>query len=353
MASYSFELVRALIDTQVTSLNDAIDWINHLERSTVALQQKVDQQASELEHQSRNLNTMLAEAQRVQRQLVQMEKMAMLGQMVAGISHEINNPINSIYGNLPFIEEHVRDLLHVLQAYQVSCSSGQAAVQTALGEVELDYVLEDLPRILGSMKVGADRIRELVLTMRNFYRLDEEAMKPADLHEGIENTLLLLQHRYKYDIQIVKEFGEIPLVECHVNQINQVFMNLLSNAIDALLEPKDAAQQVASDANRQAPETKEITIKTYLLSPGWVAISIGDIGPGVPLEIQGRLFEAFFTTKPMGIGTGLGLSISHQIITEAHHGHIYCCSAPNGGTTFMVELPVKQLQESIGEVDHS
>ncbi|WP_421655987.1 sensor histidine kinase [Leptothermofonsia sp. ETS-13] len=336
--SYFLKLVHGLADSQVETLSETIDWVKQLEQSNAKLQQKVDLQSQELARYHQRINALLNESHRMQCYLMQMEKMALLGQMISGISHEINNPISFIYSNLPYVEEHVKDLLKVLHTYQSSYPIKTEAVQAVLQEVELDFVLEDLPRIVDSMKLGADRILELVLTLRNFYRVDEPEMKLADLHEGINNTLLLLQHRYKQEIEIIREFGNIPLIECHINQLNQVFMNLLSNAIDALLE------QSVKDSSHGDDETivKKILIKTEKLGSDRIAVSITDNGPGIPLEIQERLFEPFFTTKPMGVGTGLGLSISHQIVTEHHHGQIFCCSAPGGGTTFMVELPIKQ-----------
>lgn len=342
--SYSLKLIYSLANSQSKALSEVMDWVKQLEQSNAKLQQKVNQQTQELERCSQHLKNVLNDSHRMQRHLVQMEKMAMLGQMVSGISHEINNPINFLYGNLPYVEAHVEDLLRVLQAYQSSNPHITQAVQAVLEEVELDFVLEDLPRIVSSIKLGTDRIRELVLTLRNFYRLDEPEMKPADLHEGINNTLLLLQHRYKQEVEIVREFGDIPLIECHINQLNQVFMNLLSNAIDALLE--QSPDRLVNSTNDKA--TKQIVIKTEKLGSDRLAVSITDNGPGIPLEVQDRLFEPFFTTKPMGIGTGLGLSISYQIVTENHQGRIFCCSAPSGGTTFMVELPLWQKREDGG-----
>ncbi|QZZ21556.1 sensor histidine kinase [Leptothermofonsia sichuanensis E412] len=342
VGSYSLKLVDSLVNFQSETLKEVMDWVNQLEQSHAKLQQKVNQQTRELERCHQHLKDVLNDSQRMQRHLVQMEKMAMLGQMISGISHEINNPINFICGNLPHVEAHVEDLLKLIQAYQSTDAGKTKAVQTVLKEVDLDFLLDDLPRIIGSMKLGTDRIRSLVLTLRNFYRLDEAEMKPADLHEGICNTLLILHHRYKQEIEIIKEFGDIPLVECHINQLNQVFMNLLSNAIDALLEQPSVALEPATDHKPDAGTPKRIVIKTERLEGDRLVVSITDNGPGIPLEVQERLFEPFFTTKPLGIGTGLGLSISHQIVTENHRGRIFCCSAPGNGTTFMVELPIGQ-----------
>lgn len=214
----------------------------------------------------------------------------------------------------------------------MNCDSEE--IKALKEEIEIDFVVEDLQNLVESMKIGAARIREIVLNLRSFYRLDEAKMKYADLHAGIESTLVLLSNRYKKKIEIVRNYGNIPKVECYINQINQVFMNLISNAIDALLE---------EDFSRKK-EPRRIAIATQLVNPYWVAVKISDNGPGIPLEIQNRIFEPLFTTKPRDAGTGLGLSISQQIVIENHRGRIYFSSTPGGGTTFTVELPVNQSE---------
>ena len=314
-----------------------------LVKRNAELEKKIDRRTQELEDQNQRLNEALTELQKMNLHLVQTEKMSMLGQMVSGISHEINNPINFIYGNLPHIEEHIEDLLAVLETYRDRYPKETVTVEAALPNIELDFIVEDLPRIMASMRMGTERIRELVLNLRNFYRLDEAEMKPADLEAGIESTLVLLQNRYKQEIEIVRQFGKIPPVECHINQLNQVFMNLLSNSIDALLEaePGGCSTQLGSTSS---PALKQIVIKTATTSSNHVGIWISDNGPGISVDIQAHLFEPFFTTKPRGVGTGLGLSISHQIITETHQGRIYCCSSPGEGTTFVIELPLQQSE---------
>ncbi|HEY9861440.1 MAG TPA: ATP-binding protein [Candidatus Obscuribacterales bacterium] len=314
-----------------------------LVKRNAELEKKIDRRTQELEDQNQRLNEALTELQKMNLHLVQTEKMSMLGQMVSGISHEINNPINFIYGNLPHIEEHIEDLLAVLGTYRDRYPKETVTVEAALPNIELDFIVEDLPRIMASMRMGTERIRELVLNLRNFYRLDEAEMKPADLEAGIESTLVLLQNRYKQKVEIVRQFGKIPPVECHINQLNQVFMNLLSNSIDALLEaePGGCSTQLGSTSS---PALKQIVIKTATTSSNHVGIWISDNGPGIAVDIQAHLFEPFFTTKPRGVGTGLGLSISHQIITETHQGRIYCCSSPGEGTTFVIELPLQQAE---------
>lgn len=311
-----------------------------LQQRNGELEKKVAQRTQELHLQNLRLQEALNELQQMQTHLVQSEKMSMLGQMVSGISHEINNPINFIYGNLPYVEEHINDLLKVLQAYQSSCATEAASIRELVEEVELNFILEDLPKILYSIRYGAERIRELVLNLRNFYRLDESEMKKVDLNIGIESTLLMLNNRYKKKIEIVRHFVDIPPVECHINQLNQVFMNLISNAIDVLLEEKQ------ENGNEECCTHKQIAIATRRLETDWVSVTISDNGCGISPEIQSRIFEPFFTTKPIGSGTGLGLSICHQIVTENHQGKIYCESVLGKGTSFTVELPISQDRES-------
>lgn len=285
----------------------------------------------ELADTTQQLEATASELEQIQNHLLQMEKMSMLGQMVSGIAHEINNPINFIYGNIPYIEEHVQDLLEVIDVYKEACPPNNEDVEEIEEEVDLEFILEDLPRILGSVKVGAERIRELVLNLRSFYRHDEASMKESDINEGIDTTLVLLYNRYKGNIDVVKNFGEIPPVECYINQLNQVFMNMISNAIDTLLEHP-----------RPEGEKRKIEISTQRAGDDRISVSITDNGAGIPPEVKARLFEPFFTTKPIGVGTGLGLSISRQIVVETHGGWIECDSTPGEGTSFTVELPISQ-----------
>ncbi|MEP0868203.1 ATP-binding protein [Trichocoleus desertorum AS-A10] len=321
-----------------------------LVKRNAELEKKIDRRTQELETQNQRLNEALTALQKMNLHLAQTEKMSMLGQMVSGISHEINNPINFIHGNLPYMEEHVGDLLALLETYRDRYPQETVQVEAASPNIELDFIVEDLPRIMNSMRLGTERIREIVLNLRNFYRLDEAEMKPADLEAGIESTLVLLQNRYKQKIEIVRQFGKIPLVECHINQLNQVFMNLLSNSIDALLEGELSPDSTQSQLSSSL-ELKQIVIKTDTVGANRVGIWISDNGPGITVDVQEHLFEPFFTTKPRGVGTGLGLSISHQIITEAHQGRIYCCSTPGEGTTFAIELPLQQT-ESLSQLQN-
>ncbi|MFB2921437.1 CHASE domain-containing protein [Aerosakkonema funiforme] len=279
--------------------------------------------------------------QKAQVQLIQTEKMSSLGQLVAGVAHEINNPVNFIYGNLTHIDEYVQVLLELVRLYQQHYPYPDREIQEHIEDGDIDFLVEDLPKILVSMKMGADRIRQIVLSLRNFSRFDEADMKAVDLHEGIDNTLLILQNRLKAKpehpaIEVIKEYGKLPLVECYAGQLNQVFMNIIANAIDAL----DSYNAQRSTAEiKSSPSTIKITT-TIVDYPQRVIIKIADNGPGITPEVKKRLFDPFFTTKPVGKGTGLGLSISYQIVVEKHGGVLRCESEPGKGTEFWIEIPV-------------
>ncbi len=284
----------------------------------------------------------LQELQQTQSQLIQTEKMSSLGQMVAGVAHEINNPVSFIYGNLTHTHNYTQDLLALVHLYQQHYPNPVPEIQEQIEDIDLDFLIEDLPKMLDSMNVGAERIRQIVLSLRNFSRLDEAEMKQVDIHEGIDSTLLILQNRLKAHgkhpgIELVKEYGDLPSVECYAGQLNQVFMNILSNALDAL---DSYNQQRQLDENRVDPST--ITIRTLELNPDYIAVGIADNGPGITQEVRTRIFDPFFTTKPVGKGTGLGLSISYQIVVDKHRGSILCKSEPGQGTEFWIEIPVRQ-----------
>ena len=285
----------------------------------------------ELISQADDLNQALQNLRETQAQLIQTEKMSSLGQMVAGVAHEINNPVNFIYGNLSYVNEYTQNLLTLIEFYQQRYPNPDQELQDYMEAIELDFLGEDLPKMLSSMKMGTDRIRQIVLSLRNFSRLDEAAMKSVDIHEGIDSTLLILNSRLKQGIEITKKYGDLPLVECYPAQLNQVFMNILSNAIDALLE------QVEQPVKQIVIHTETVNLENNIPS---VLVRICDNGPGVPPEIRAKLFEAFFTTKPVGKGTGLGLAICYQIV-EKHGGRIEVISQVGQGTEFAIALPIQ------------
>jgi signal transduction histidine kinase len=304
--------------------------LRHLNKT---LEEQVAQRTAELQQTLDSL-------QHAQVQLVQSEKMSSLGQLVAGVAHEINNPVNFIYGNLTPASEYISDLLHVMGLYRTHYPEPVSEIQGAIEEVDLDFLNEDLPKLLKSMKIGADRIQKIVASLRTFSRMDEADVKPVNLHDGIESTLMILNNRVKVRperpaINIVKDYGDLPPVECYAGQMNQVFMNLLSNALDAIDEWNSQRNPAAV---QQDPG--QICIRTRLVDDDQVRIQITDTGPGIPPEIQPKLFDPFFTTKPVGKGTGMGLSISYQIITEKHQGRLYCQSSLGQGTEFTIQIPL-------------
>ncbi len=298
------------------------------------------QQAELLEQtqrQKEELTETLKELQQTQSQLIQSEKMAGLGQLVAGIAHEINNPISFIYGNITYVSEHAGNLLKLLALYEKQYPQITTEIQKQAAEIDLDFIADDLPKILTSMTMGADRISQLVLSLRSFSRLDEAEMKPVDLHEGIDSTLLILQHRLQpqtnsFAIEVIKEYGNLPPVVCYAAQMNQVFMNILNNAIDALEHGVNFGQII---------DNPKIWIRTKVGESNTIIISIADNGCGILEMVRSRIFEPFFTTKQPGHGTGLGLSISYQIIVEKHGGNIKCVSDPGKGCEFWIEIPMK------------
>ncbi len=264
---------------------------------------------------------------------VQTEKMVSLGRMVAGVAHEIRNPVNSVNGNIDFLTDYYDNLIELLALYEREVPEKLAKVEAFKAEIDFEFILEDSPNLLKSMRLGSERLIQIVTSLRNFSRLDEDKRQSADLHECIDGTLLILENRLKRSIEVKKQYDELPLVNCYPGQLSQVFMNLLANAIDALTEYKPA------DANWQ-PQIEIATqrLEDYDGEPG-IAIRIADNGPGIPPDIRDRIFENFFTTKPVGKGTGLGLSISHQIVTQKHQGELRLHTELGAGTTFEMLLP--------------
>ncbi len=304
------------------------------------------QQAELLEQTKRQtleLTQTLRELKQTQTRLIQGEKMAGLGQLLAGVAHEINNPISFIFGNLIHLNEYTQELLKVVKLYRQN-SSILPTVQEQIDKTDLDFLIEDLPKTLESMQVGTERICEIVLSLRNFSRTDEAELKPVDIHEGLDSTLLILGHRLKNNnerpaIEIVKQYDNLSLLECYPAQLNQVFMNLLSNSIDALEEKFKTIQQRYLKLLQTCPKIPlTIWISTQLIQ-NQIVIRIADNGFGIPEEVRSHIFDPFFTTKAPGKGTGLGLSISYQIIVEKHRGQIKCSSKPGEGTEFLIEIP--------------
>ncbi len=317
----------------------------HLQLRQVTLELEEQKQLLEVkvEERTAQLTQTLAELKQAQLKLVQTEKMSSLGQLVAGIAHEVNNPINFIYGNLVHINYYSQGLINLIRTYQEKYPGKDDDIDTIIEDIDLDFLIDDLPKTVSSMKFGVDRIREIVASLRSFSRLDEASIKSVDIHEGIESTLLILQHRIKEErdtpaIGIIKDYGDLPQVECYAGQLNQVFMNLLSNAIDAVEE--GVAKQRDYSKSRLLP-IPCIRISTKFVD-GWIAIHIADNGMGIKNEIQQKIFDPFFTTKPVGKGAGLGLSVSYQIIMEKHKGNLSFCSQPGEGTEFVIKIPQKQ-----------
>jgi two-component system, NtrC family, sensor kinase len=293
----------------------------------------------QLKQPAEDLQNTLQELQRTQMQLIQSEKMSGLGQLIAGVAHEINNPVNFIFGNLIFANNYIEDLLRLVQLYEQHYGDPVPEIQELAKDIDLNFLIEDLRKLLKSMKVGAERIREIVLSLRTFSRMDEAEMKKVDIHEGLDSTLMILGHRIKAKpgciaIEVIKEYGNLPLVKCYAGQLNQVFMNILANAIDALDE---------SLVNESEKLTNpQIRICTELLEGDRVKISIADNGLGIPSAVKTRLFDPFFTTKAIGKGTGMGLSISYQIISFRHGGSLECISQPGAGAEFVIVIPLYQ-----------
>jgi len=342
--TYELELSRQTLEERVQKRTAELSQKNQqLETASLQLQNLNSELTSKAELLSEALNNL----KKAQAQLIQTEKMSSLGQLVAGIAHEINNPINFIYANLSYVHTYSQDLLNLINLYQQRYSDPD--IEKQIEEIELDFINTDLQKIVSSMQVGADRISKIVIALRNFSRLDESEMKEVNIHEGIESTLLILQSRFKIsdspDIQLIKKYGNLPLIECYVRQINQVFMNIITNAIDAIKEGIVQAkiQHKITLSNSQFT-THTILIETQQLDKKWIKIRFWNNGPIIPPPVIHRIFDPFFTTKPVGKGTGLGLSASYQIIYK-HGGQIDVISEPEQGTEFVIILPIKANNE--------
>ncbi|NEO83929.1 MAG: PAS domain S-box protein [Spirulina sp. SIO3F2] len=311
-----------------------------LEQTNEILEDRVQQRTADLTQANQELTTTLGELQRTQMMLLQAEKMSSLSHLVGGVAHEINNPVNFIQGNLKYLKQDIQDLLRFVEHYLEHSTELFPELQDLLQDIDLPFLRADLPKMFQSMETGAKRIHQIVLALQNFSRMDEVDWKRVDLHEGMDSTLMLLQHRLQHDsvgdtIALHKQYGDMPCVECYPDQINQVMMSLLLNAIEAI---------EARQAQQELPSRGELTLQTTLVNDQWVQIRVTDNGIGIPEEQQTQIFNPFFTTKGVGQGIGMNLALSYQIITENHHGRISVCSQPGVHTTFVIDLPIKRSQ---------
>ncbi|NEQ37390.1 MAG: histidine kinase [Okeania sp. SIO3I5] len=333
LSEESRERAEAELDKQNIQLQQEIA---ERKRAEIALQELAQELEIRVEQRTAELSEALQNLRQAQTQLIK-EKLSSLSQLVAGIAHEINNPVSFIHGNLQYAKTYIEDLLTFIDTYQQEIPETPPMVAELFDEIDVDFIRADYPKLLESMRVGTDRITQIVLSLRVFSRLDESDIKEVDLHQGLDSTLVILGSRLKAnsersEIEILKLYGDLPLVECYAVEINQVFLNLLINAIDAL-----------DDFCRNCKSTNyspKITIKTCLLDSKWVRIEIADNGSGIPEHIQPKLFDAFFTTKDVGKGMGLGLSISYQIVVENHGGKLYFLNVEQGAA-FVMEIPVR------------
>ncbi|NEQ95880.1 MAG: diguanylate cyclase [Cyanothece sp. SIO2G6] len=325
-----------------------------LEQQVAQRTQALHATNARLQQETERLQQLLVELQATQARLVHAEKMSSLGQLVAGIAHEINNPVNFIHGNLIPLENYANNLLELIHLYQNHYPNPTSEITLASQEIDLEFLQQDLPKLLDSMTLGADRIRQIVLSLRNFSRMDEAKFKLVDIHEGIDSTLLILQHRLKAGpnhsaMKVIRDFGNLPLIECCPGELNQVFMNILSNAIDALEvldlpQPHLPQPHLPQTHLTYQPNQGCITIHTSMIDSQWIKIVISDNGPGMTAQVQQKIFDPFFTTKSLGKGTGMGMSISYQIIVEKHRGKLDCLSKVGQGTEFIIAIPTTRLE---------
>lgn len=337
--------IDAALELKKAMINIVLRQAEKLAILNTALEASVAREREKTAH----LKTAMSELQRTQTQLVQSERMSSLGQLVAAVAYEVSNPINFIYGNIAYANEYSQKLINLLQLYEEHYPSPSSDIQAEIEAAELEFIMEDLPKLLGSMKIGANRIREIVQSLQNFSRIDESDIKSVDIHDGLDSALLILSNRLKPKadrpaIHLIKEYGSLPLVECYPVQINQVFMNVLANAIDAIEETFFDNKTSKFEYDSGFAKSGKIQIKTEY-SPGEknVKIRIADNGSGMSEEVCKQIFNPFFTTKVVGKGAGIGLAIGYEIIVEKHGGQLTCISAPSKGTEFIIEIPLSQV----------
>ena len=339
--NYNSSNVLQLLTSQIGTLNQLL---NVSEKSTIT-------QSDRLETAITNLEQTLNQLQKTQIQLIHNEKMSSLGQMVAGVAHEINNPVNFIAANLSYAKEYSETLLQLIDIYQQQCPDYFEKIKRDTDFEELDFIKEDFIKIFQSMKIGTERIQGIVKSLRIFSRLDEAEIKKVDIHQGIDSTLMILQSRLKAqsshsNIEVIKEYGKLPEIYCYPGQLNQVFMNILTNAIDALEEQIGQRGWSTENTDKNIFKAFKIHISTEVIDKKWVSVTIADNGGGIKKEIIPKLFDPFFTTKEVGKGTGLGLSVSHQIIVEKHGGKLICNSVLGEGTQFLILIPINSVYGS-------
>lgn len=324
------KILRLLLPQVVVSLENAILY--------TSAQEKIQEKTQELNEKDIQLKEKWHELQRTQSQLIKSEQMSSLGRLVAGVAHEINNPVGFIYGNIGPANEYISDLLNLINLYQEHYPDPVDEIEDEIENIDLEFLIQDLQKLLNSIKSGAERIRDLVISLRNFSHLDEADLKPINIHESIDSTILILHTHIKEksdksEIKIVRNYGNLPQVICQVSQIHQVFMNLMINGIDAL--------EAIRDKQKEYDRKPTITISTEVTDSDTVKIKIHDNGIGINSQTLSKIFNPFFTTKPVKIATGLGLSISYSIVVEKHGGDLSCVSEFGKGTELIIEIPIK------------